>query len=113
MPRSFVASTLAGLALVSGCGGKECVTGDEDACVISSPCQGVGSTCSGGFAVVRVLEASDPVPLGGQALGLPGDFVLENDAVIAVIDGIGHPHHLAPTGGSSSIWSLRARASTG
>jgi hypothetical protein len=35
-----------------------------------------------------------------QALGAIGDFRLANDRVVAIIEGLDHPHYLAPSGGS-------------
>ena len=37
---------------------------------------------------------------GLDALVSPGDIVLRNDRVVAVIDAIDHPHYVAPTGGN-------------
>ena len=40
------------------------------------------------------------MPTGLDALASPGDVLLENDQVRVVIDAIGHPHYVAPTGGT-------------
>ena len=58
------------------------------------------------------FEAGQPVPVTGlDALVSPGDVVLRNDQVIAVIDAIDHPHYVAPTGGN--LLDLAAADGTG
>ncbi|MCB9685471.1 MAG: CehA/McbA family metallohydrolase [Alphaproteobacteria bacterium] len=79
-----------------------CLTGTDDQCVVPSPCEGVAFTCEdGGTVEVYVLQEGDPLPVLGQnVLASPGDIVLRNGHVAAVVDGLDHPHYTAPTGGS-------------
>ena len=88
------------LALVlSSCSKKSCLEGTDSACVVIAPCEKIAFTCAAGIARAYVLGPTDPIPPGIDALAAPGDLVLENDQVIAVIDALDHPHHLAPAGG--------------
>ncbi|MEQ1502023.1 MAG: CehA/McbA family metallohydrolase [Myxococcota bacterium] len=87
-------------SLVS-CGKEGCLTGVDDTCVVPSPCDQVVVQCFGGESEVFVLSAGDPSPVAGpEVLASPGDLVLRNDRVVAVLDALDHPHFLAPTGGS-------------
>ncbi len=81
-----------------------CLTGTDPECVVPSPCESVDlarESCAGSALEVYVLEPGDPLPVGGpDALAAPGDVVLRNDRVVAVLDALDHPHYTAPTGGS-------------
>lgn len=82
-----------------GCAKVGCLTGAED-CIVPSPCEGLAFTCDGGATDVHVIAPGDPILEGFDVLASPGDFVLENDQVRAVIDALDHPHYIAPTGGA-------------
>ena len=87
---------------LGGCGDEGCLDGGDD-CIVPSPCAALGSACDGGEATVRVLAKDDALvegEHGAEALASPGDFVLQNDRIVAVIDALDHPHYLAPTGGA-------------
>jgi hypothetical protein len=90
--------TLAGL-VGAGCAKSSCLTGDDEACVVVPPCTSLAFTCTTGRARAYVLGPTDPIPPGLDTLASPGDVVLESDQVVAVIDALDHPHHLAPSGG--------------
>lgn len=94
--------SLASLALVglSGCEDTSCLRADEG-CTVVSPCAALALECAGGRApTVRVLAPGDAIPGGIDALASPGDVILENGVVTAVIDALDHPHYVAPTGGN-------------
>ncbi len=55
---------------------------------------------SGNAPRAFTLASGDPIPRGLDALASPGDVVLSNGVVTAVIDAIDHPHYVAPTGGN-------------
>ncbi|MFZ5478598.1 MAG: CehA/McbA family metallohydrolase [Myxococcota bacterium] len=84
--------------LLTGCRPYSCLGGEAD-CVVVSPCEAVAFTCDDGYTEVRVVEAGDEVPGGPDALVAPGDVILGNDHVVAVIEALDHPHYIAPTGG--------------
>ncbi len=98
---------LAAVGALAGCHKKSCLEGTAAACTVVSPCERLSFTCEGGSARVFVLGPGDPIPAGLDALAAPGDVVLENDQVVAVIDALDHPHHLAPTGGVLIDLALR------
>ncbi len=88
------------LALLGGCDTLGCL-GGEEGCVVPSPCgDDIVYTCEGGTSDVSILEVGDSFPGGMDALASPGDYVLSNDRVTAVIDALDHPHYIAPTGGT-------------
>lgn len=91
----------------AACTKESCLEGTDEACVVVSPCTRVSFTCEGGSARAYVLQPGDPIPPGLDALAAPGDVILENDRVVAVIDALDHPHHLAPTGGVLLDLALR------
>jgi len=68
-------------------------------CTVSTPCEGLAFTCASPTATVNTLAVGDPVVGGVDALASPGDVVLSNGVVSAVIDALEHPHYVAPTGG--------------
>ncbi|HEY8426827.1 MAG TPA: hypothetical protein VIL20_00570, partial [Sandaracinaceae bacterium] len=81
-------------ALLPGCE-ESCLGADGD-CTVSTPCARLAFECSSPNApVVRVLEEGDPIPDGIDALASPGDVILSNGLVTAVIDAIEHPHYVA------------------
>ena len=86
------------LSLVA-CDGPACLDGDP-MCVMPSPCEVVTYTCDGGSTDAYWLGPDDVPPGGLAALAATGDLVLANDRVVAVIEGLDHPHYIAPTGGS-------------
>jgi hypothetical protein len=90
-------------AALSGCGSPGCLSGDDDACIVPPPCHQVVFQCtdqSEGSAEVFVHRDGGP-PVGGpDALAAPGDLVLRNSHVVAVLDGLDHPHFVAPSGGA-------------
>ena len=49
---------------------------------------------------VEIATEATGLPGGLSALASPGDVVLRNDRVVAVIDALDHPHYIAPTGGA-------------
>src|SRR5690242_6820281 len=79
-------------ALLSGCAKEGCLSGASD-CRVPSPCQSLSFECSGGSVEARVLKTGDAVPGGLVALGAPGDVLLGNDKVVAVIDGIDNANY--------------------
>jgi hypothetical protein len=89
------------LAVASGaCGHTTCATSDDPSCRTPSPCQGLAFSCAAGTVSLAVLAEGDPIPTGLDALASPGDVLLRNDQLVAVIDAIDHPHYVAPTGGN-------------
>ncbi|MCB9666149.1 MAG: CehA/McbA family metallohydrolase [Alphaproteobacteria bacterium] len=75
--------------------------------MIPSPCEALAYTCDAGSTEVRVLTDPSEVPGGPAALGAPGDVLLANDRIVAVIDALDHPHYLATTGGGLLDLSVR------
>jgi len=93
----------AGVSLLAlqSCATEGCLGGNDDSCIVPSPCEDLSFTCDNpGVATVAVLQAGDARPGGNDALAAPGDVMLSNGRVQAVIDALDHPHYLAPTGGS-------------
>lgn len=91
------------LALFRGCAAKDgCMGGDDGACVPRVPCEGLAYTCASTSAElsVRTMTRPDERPPGMNALGAPGDLLLQNDRLTVVIDALEAPHFLAPTGGN-------------
>jgi hypothetical protein len=67
---------------------------------VSSPCQAIVTTCTGGTVTARRVKDA-PLPFSGpDVLGATDDIVLANDRLVAVIDALDTPHGLAPTGGT-------------
>jgi len=69
----------------------------------ASACTDLRFACTAAPAVLEVRRLSDASmrPAGSpKALAAAGDILLRNDLVTAVIDDIGSPHALAPTGGA-------------
>ena len=54
-------------------------------CTVSTPCEGLAFTCASPTATVNTLAVGDPVVGGVDALASPGDVVLSNGVVSAVI----------------------------
>jgi len=70
-------------------------------CVVPSPCPDLVYTCVDGVSEVQILgEGQTPPTQGPDVLAAPGDVVLRNDRVIAVLDALDHPHYVAPAGGA-------------
>jgi hypothetical protein len=85
----------------AGCAGAEgCMGGDDGSCVPASACAKLEYACSEPSLALRIVEDGSQRPAGLAALGAAGDVVLENDRLIAVLDGVSTPHYLAPSGGS-------------
>jgi hypothetical protein len=79
---------------------EESCLGADEACTITSPCAALQFECAAPNAPrVHRLQAGDPIPGGLNVLASPGDVVLDNGVVTAVIDALDHPHYVAPTGG--------------
>ncbi|MBI4509457.1 MAG: PHP domain-containing protein [Deltaproteobacteria bacterium] len=92
-------SCLFALVFTLACETGSCPSGGDD-CVIPSPCARLQATCEAGrVAIRRVSEGGRPVS-GPDAVGTRDDLVLENDRIGVVIDALGEPHMLAPTGGT-------------
>lgn len=94
----------AGLGLIAatapiGCSREGCLD-DDAACVVPSPCEKLEFTCPGGSAEVRVVERGEELVGGLSALGAIGDFRLSNDRIVAIVEGLDHPHYLGPSGGN-------------
>jgi len=84
-----------------GCNKDDCLGGAGPDCIMPSPCRTLEFSCEDGGAIVYELQTGESPPVGGMAsLAAPGDIVLSNGLVTAVIDAIDHPHYLSPTGGS-------------
>lgn len=91
---------LTALALLPACEPEGCIA-DVDGCVVPSPCTEVSFECpTSAPATVRVATSDDAVPTSLAALVAPGDLVLDNGIVTAVIEALDHPHYLGPTGGN-------------
>ncbi len=88
------------LSVLAGCETLGCL-GGEEGCQVPSPCgDAIVYSCEGGTSSASILQVGDSFPGGMDTLASPGDYVLSNDRVTAVIDALDHPHYLAPTGGS-------------
>ncbi len=89
------------LAALPGCPKEGCLDPTVEDCTVPSPCTGLDEfVCSSGTVSIKVVESPSEVPGGLDALGAPGDVLLANDQVVAVVEAIDHPHYLGPTGGS-------------
>ncbi len=86
-------------AWVAGCGDPSCLKGGDD-CVVATPCPELAWTCADGYTAARRIEEVADIPGGLSAGGAKGDYILENDRVLAVIEDLDHPHNQAITGGS-------------
>lgn len=85
----------------AGCKNEGCLASTlSEACEVVSPCEQLSFSCADQAVSVRVLRAGDIRTSGQAALASPGDYVLENSLVRAVVDDLAHPHYLAPTGGA-------------
>jgi hypothetical protein len=101
--RALAAAALLALVARSDCrSGAElgCLGNDDPACIPPIPCQALAYTCADGYARLARIERPDQRPRGPRALAALGDYRLENDRLVAVIDALDHPHHLAATGGN-------------
>ena len=85
---------------LQACDKEGCLSGDDPECEVPSPCQELSFSCEDGMVSIRMIESLDDVPEGMSAVGSVGDFRLENDQVVVVIDAIDHPHYLSPSGGT-------------
>ena len=95
---------LAALAALGGLApacnpGKTCAAGDED-CEALQVCAPLRYSCDGDEVYLgTVADAPGGLGLAG-AQAAPGDLVLRNGKVTAVLDALDTPHDLAPTGGN-------------
>lgn len=87
------------LPWVAGCRREGCLGGDDVTCSVPSPCPKLAFTCAGGSAQVKEIVAGDTLPGGLDALGAIGDVRLQNEQVVAVIDGLANANYVAPSGG--------------
>lgn len=98
--RLLVATLLPTAALLpSGCESEGCLRG-EQGCEVPSACQALAFTCADPTVELAVMTAASQGPGGLDAMGAAGDWLLRNAEVEVVIDGLDHPAHFAPTGGS-------------
>lgn len=89
------------LAALAGTGCEDSCLGADESCTVSTPCAQIHMECASANAPhAHRLAPGDPIPRGLDALASPGDVVLDNGVVTAVIDAIDHPHYVAPTGGN-------------
>lgn len=90
------------LAFGRGCGHREgCLAGDDGTCVPASPCLALTpATCGDRSVRGRWLGGAAERAKGLDALAARGDLLLENGSIALVLDAIGSPHYLAPSGGS-------------
>ena len=98
----WLSGTAVGLtaALLDVACAREGCLGDDPGCIVPSPCEALSFTCEGGSAEIRMVEKAADLVDGLQALGAVGDYRLANDRVVAIVEGLDHPHYLAPSGGS-------------
>ena len=89
-----------GVATVLVACSSEDTCADDPACIAPSPCTRLSFTCEGGTVSVEIADDATDLPDGLSALASPGDVVLRNDRVVAVIDALDHPHYIAPSGGA-------------
>lgn len=88
-------SSLAGCSKVTGCMG-----GDDGSCIPPSPCRKLsGYACADTLLEIRVLTDAAARPPGLDALASTGDALLRNSRITLVLDDLGSPHALAPSGG--------------
>ena len=95
------AGAFAWLAAFRGCAAPEgCLAGDDGSCTPPTPCRGMVYTCATpALEVRRVASSADRAP-GPDALAATGDVLLRNDRLRLVLDGLGAPHFLSPSGGA-------------
>jgi hypothetical protein len=95
------AATLAALAAAEGCVAAEgCLAGDDGTCLPRSPCRALAFSCDDTSLELRLVGGAGDRPPGLDALAARGDVLLGNSRMIAVLDAIDAPHHLAPSGGT-------------
>lgn len=101
-PSLWLAGAGLGLAaaLVDLACAREGCLGGGDECVVPTPCERLAFTCEGGRVEVATITRADQLVRGPAALGALGDLRLANDRVVAIIEDLGHPHDLAPSGGN-------------
>ena len=105
--RHLACVALSVVVFLPACPDEGCLSGEEG-CTVPSPCAELTApSCGGGTVEVRVLEPGDARPGGMDALSAPGDVLLGNDRVVAVVEGLDHPHYLGPTGGMLLDLGLR------
>jgi hypothetical protein len=98
-PFKLLLMMAAALLAAPGCGEESCLTSAEG-CVMVSPCSELSFECSDRSVEVRQITEVGEGPGGWAALASPGDYLLTNSVVEAVIDGIDHQHFVAPSGGN-------------
>ena len=110
MPRRLLLLLLVATGLCGpGCEDSGCLNGGPE-CVVPAPCQEVTFQCRPDeepFARLTVLTGDDSPPGGLDAIAAVGDFMLENNRVVAVIDGLTQRSYIAPGGGTIIDLSTR------
>ncbi|HEV8322031.1 MAG TPA: CehA/McbA family metallohydrolase [Myxococcota bacterium] len=97
MTTTFVAAALALLLAGCRCGPR----GESDAAAPPADAGDGGfGACTDGPASARVAAGPADLVAGPMAIGLPGDFVLENDHLRVVIEGPGRNVAVNPYGGN-------------
>lgn len=95
------AGAFAWLAIFRGCAAPEgCLAGDDGKCTPQAPCQGLAYTCATPALELRRVESGADRASGPDALAATGDVLLRNDHLRLVLDGLGAPHFLSPSGGA-------------
>ncbi len=102
------------LAAFRGCAAPDgCLGGDDGACTPRTACATLAYSCaSPKLEARRITEAGDRDD-GADALAAVGDIVLQNDHFRLVLDGLGAPHYLAPSGGAVLDFSPRGAGGKG
>lgn len=85
-----LATSLLWASLWISSGTPPCAGDDEWA--VASPCEAIAFSCDDTRLAIRRIEAVGDGPSGLSALGSPGDIVLSNGLVTAVIEALAHPH---------------------
>ncbi len=95
------ACVFAALVAFRGCAAREgCLAGDDGTCVPKVPCATLTYACSYPELEVRRIARIEDRPAGLDALAAPGDILIQNDRFRLVLDGLGAPHYIAPSGGA-------------
>ncbi|MEZ4322249.1 MAG: CehA/McbA family metallohydrolase [Myxococcota bacterium] len=87
------------LLALMGCDTEGCLDG-ADGCRVEPACAQLAFECPGGVATFSRVEPGGVELFGNTVVQSPGDWVLRNSRVYAVISDLDHPHFLAPRGGN-------------